>query len=318
VAKTAGNYQINVLDMAAIAPGAMLYLEDRNLNTFTNLRNVSQYNVSLPIGEHNGRFFLHFRPAVTVEVANETCQQTDGAISITNPSVEQQWTSTLLNLAGQVVAQSTNSNVTFNGLNDGSYTLRLADASGYTIEQLISIEAGQVVEAEIAPLSSNFFYTTDLIEASVEQVTSGMIYEWYINGVLQGTGPEISFNMTQAGLYNLVLRMSGTGCIFETSTSFSVTQETTVGIKTDEDASGFIIYPNPTREILNVKINQRLGFDKLTVYDAAGRLVHTEILNGTQGQQTIQLNVNDLAAGLYQITLEGNGKRSTAKFSKTK
>jgi len=41
-------------------------------------------------------------------------------------------------------------------------------------------------------------------------------------------------------------------------------------------------------------------------------------VNGAQGQQTLQINLNDLSAGLYQITLDGNGKRSTAKFSKTK
>jgi hypothetical protein len=56
----------------------------------------------------------------------------------------------------------------------------------------------------------------------------------------------------------------------------------------------------------------------LSIFDASGRLVHTEILNGAQGQQTIQVNLNNLAAGLYQITLEGNQKRSAAKFSKTK
>jgi hypothetical protein len=115
-----------------------------------------------------------------------------------------------------------------------------------------------------------------------------------------------------------MLKMSGGACIFQTSTSFSVTQESTVGIATEESASGFIIYPNPTRDILNVQINQKIGFNKLSIFDASGRLVHSEILNGAQGQQTIQVNLNNLAAGLYQVTLEGNQKRSTAKFSKTK
>ena len=297
VAKTNGNYQVNVLDMTSFAPGSILYLEDRLLDTWTNLNTVNQYNVTLPIGEHNGRFFIHFRPAVNVAITNETCQQTDGAVSITNPSVEQQWTSTLLNLAGQVVAQSTNGNVTFNGLNDGNYTLRLEDANGYTVEQPISIEAGQVVEAAIAPLSSNYFYTTDLIEASVEQVTSGMIYEWYINGVLQGTGPEISLNITQAGLYNLVLRMSGTGCIFETSTNFSVTQETTVGIESVTE-NGFGVYPNPTNEILNIQKSEK-GSALIEVHDMLGKIVMRKTFTGN----TTQINTKWLQDGVYMVVM---------------
>jgi hypothetical protein len=317
-AKTAGNYQVNVVDMSTFAPSSTVFLEDRDLGTFTNLRAENQYNVNLPVGEHNGRFFIHFRPAVEVAVTNETCQQTDGTVAIVNPSTEQQWSVSLLDIAGQVVAQSTESNTAFTNLNDGTYTLRITDASGYSVDQPVVIEAGQVVEANIAPMTSNYFYTTDVIEASVEQVVSGMSYEWYLNGQLAGTGTEIALNVTEPGVYELMLKMSGATCIFQTSTSFSVTQESTVGIATEESASGFIIYPNPTRDILNVQINQKIGFNKLSIFDASGRLVHTEILNGAQGQQTIQVNLNNLAAGLYQVTLEGNQKRSTAKFSKTK
>jgi hypothetical protein len=318
VAKTAGNYQINVLDMAAIAPGAMLYLEDRNLNTFTNLRNVNNYNVTLPVGEHNGRFFLHFRPAVNVTVSNETCQQTDGAVTITNPSSEQQWTSTLVNANGQIVAQSANSTVTFNGLNDGNYILTLTDASGYSTEQPITIEAGEVVVTAISSNVNSHYFTTDLIEASVDQPVLGATYEWYLNGVLAGTGEQIALNVTEAGVYDLTLKLVGANCLFEVSKNFSVSQVNTVGIETAQSGSGFMIYPNPTRDVLNVQINQKLGFNKLSIVDASGRMVHSEILNGNQAQQTVQVNLNNLAAGLYQITLEGNGKRSTAKFSKTK
>jgi hypothetical protein len=85
-AKTSGNYQVNVLDVSSFAPSSTVYLEDRDLGTFTNLRAVNQYNVNLTVGEHNSRFYLHFRPAVEVQVINETCQQNDGQVTIHNPS----------------------------------------------------------------------------------------------------------------------------------------------------------------------------------------------------------------------------------------
>jgi hypothetical protein len=318
VAKTAGNYQVNVLEQANFAPTSMLFLEDRTLGIWSDLRTTSQYTVNLPVGEHNGRFFLHFRPAVNVQVANETCQQADGSVVISNNSTEQQWTASLLNTAGQVVAQSSGANITFNNLNDGTYTLRLTDANGFIVDQSVSIEAGINVEAVIAPLSSSHYYTSDVIEASVQNVVSGATYEWYLNGVLKGTGVNISMNVAEAGVYTLTLKMYGSSCVFENNTSFSVTQESTVGIETAIDASGFIVYPNPMRDVLNVKINDKIGFTTLSIHDASGRLIHTEVLNGVKGEQVIQVQMSDYAAGLYQITLEGDQKRSVAKFSKTK
>jgi len=318
VAKTAGNYLLNVLEQASFAPTSMLFLEDRDLGIWSDLRTTIQYSVDLPAGNHNGRFFLHFRPAVNVEVANETCQQTDGTVAISNVSTEQQWNASLLNAAGQVVAQSSGANITFNNLSDGTYTLRLIDANGYSVDQTVSIEPGINVEANIAPLTSSHYYTTDVIEASVQQAVAGATYEWFLNGILKGTGTQISMNVTEAGVYTLTLRMSGSSCVFETNASFSVTQESTTGIETSTDASGFVIYPNPVRDILNVKVNEKIGFTTLSIHDAAGRLIHTEVLNGARGEQIIQVQMSDYAAGLYQITLEGNQKRSVAKFSKTK
>ena len=318
VAKTAGAYHVNVLEQETFVPTSMLYLEDRTLGVWTDLRTTDQYTVNLPVGEHNGRFFLHFSPAVNVQVADETCQQADGSVTVSNASVNQQWNASLLNEAGVVVAQSSGANIAFNNLSDGSYTLRLVDANGYSVDQLVTIEAGINVSAAIAPLTSSHYYTTDVVEASVQSVVAGATYEWYLNGVLKGTGTNISMNVTEPGVYTLALKMYGSSCIFETNTSFSVTQESTVGIETANDASGFIVYPNPVRDILNVKINDKIGFTTLSIHDAAGRLIHKEVLNGAKGEQVIQVQMNDYAAGLYQITLEGNQKRSVAKFSKTK
>ena len=130
----------------------------------------------------------------------------------------------MLDVFSQVVAKSSNPTAVFTSLNDGGYTVRITDASGYTVDEAIVIEAGQVVEVSIALTGGTFYYTTDVIEASVAQPISGMTYECF---------------------------------------------------KKPESASGFIIYQNPTRDILNVQINQKKGFNKLSIFDASGRLIHT-------------------------------------------
>jgi len=313
VAKTSGNYQINVIDMSSFDPSSNVYLEDRNLDIFTNLRNISQYNVNLPVGEHNGRFFIHLNPPIEIVISNETCNQNDGQVIITNPSIEQNWNISLLSNTGQVISQSTDSSTIFNNLTDGGYIIRISDSSGYMVDQPIYIEPGQVLEGNIILMDNNY-YTTDLIEASVDQVISDASYEWYLNGQLVGTGTEISLNITEPGIYELKLEISSTGCILQTTTNFAVIQDTTVGNSNLESESGFIIYPNPIFDILYVQIGQK-PFNKLSIFDSSGRLVYSETLNELY-KQTILINFSNHPSGLYQITLEGNQKRSIAKFSK--
>ena len=312
VSKTSGNYQINVIDMSSFDPSSNVYLEDRDLGIFTNLRNISQYNVNLPVGEYNDRFFIHFHPPIEIVISNETCNQNDGQVIITNPSVEQNWNISLLSNTGQVISQSTDSITIFNNLTDGGYIIRISDSSNYTVDQPIYIEPGQLLEGNI--LMGSNYYTADLIEASVDQVISDASYEWYINGQLVGIGTEISLNITEPGIYELKLEISNTGCILQTTTNFAVIEDTTVGNPNVEIESEFIIYPNPIFDILYVQIGQK-PFNKLSIFDSSGRLVYSETLNELC-KQTVQINLSNLSSGLYQITLEGNQKISTAKFSK--
>jgi hypothetical protein len=313
--KVAGNYQINIVDISTFEPTVGLYLQDVQTGNVINLRTISQYNLNLPIGEFSQRFKFQLKPAVKIEVTNETCLQSDGSVKVTNNS-SQTWSTSLLDYSGLVFGHSNLSNAEFKYLNDGNYILRLENNEGYTVDEQVSIEGAQVVEGNISPMSSNAFYTTDVIEASVSQAENGITYSWFLNDLLAGNGPEISLNITSPGLYTLKLHLSGENCEFETITTFSVTQESTVGIETSESASGFIIYPNPSREVLNVQINRKLGFTKLSVYDASGRMVHNEPVLNNQGQQAIQLQLNDYNSGIYQVILEGSNSRSSAKFTK--
>jgi len=314
-AKIAGNYLINVIDLTSFAPTVGIFLEDIVAGTTTNLRTSNQYAVNLTVGEFNQRFKLHFFPGLHVQVVNETCLQSDGRITVTNQS-SLAWNSSLLNINGAIVASSSLPSTIFNNLEDGTYRLRMDNGAGYLVEEMINIAGADPVNGSILPLSSSNYYTTDVIEAAVDQPEVNNEYSWYLNDLLAGTGPEISLNITSPGLYNLKLRINATNCEFETSTTFTVMQETTVGIATTESASGFIIYPNPARDMLNIQLNRKMGFTILTVYDASGRMVHNEKLGNAEGQQALQLPLSELNPGIYQIILEGNNSRSSAKFTK--
>jgi len=68
-----------------------------------------------------------------------------------------------------------------------------------------------------------------------------------------------------------------------------------------EDVAGanFSMYPNPANDVIT--ITGLVGNAKVSIYDATGRLVRTE--SGNAGT----LNVSDLEAGVYNITVENRG-----------
>jgi hypothetical protein len=225
--------------------------------------------------------------------------------------VEQNWDIGLLSYTGQVISQSTDSIIIINNLDDGGYIIRISDSSGYTFDQPIYIEPGQVLAGNIILMGNNY-NTTDLIEASVDQIISDVSYEWYLNGQLVGIGAEISLNITEPGIYELMLEISKTSCILQTTTNFAVIQVTIVGDSNVDITPEFIIYPNPVFDILYVQIDHKSS-NILYIFDSLGRLVYSEILNKLF-KQTIQLNLNNLPSGLYRIVIEGNKKINYEKM----
>ncbi|MEO5584358.1 MAG: T9SS type A sorting domain-containing protein, partial [Flavobacteriales bacterium] len=61
--------------------------------------------------------------------------------------------------------------------------------------------------------------------------------------------------------------------------------------------------PNPATSILNVSLGQATGSQvDYTLTDMQGRMVQSGQFSGAQGQ----LNVNDMATGLYHLTLRSS------------
>jgi hypothetical protein len=78
------------------------------------------------------------------------------------------------------------------------------------------------------------------------------------------------------------------------------------------------IYPNPAKNILNVKIS--LADDshvKLSVTDMAGKIILGKSMSAAKGENIIQLDISHVSAGSYLIkTVFGNGIKAEKKFIK--
>jgi len=76
------------------------------------------------------------------------------------------------------------------------------------------------------------------------------------------------------------------------------------------------LYPNPATNIINVKyeLSQNTSAN-IAVFDAFGKLVkNTNDVELLAGEQTLNMDVSDLAAGMYFYTLQASEWKATKKF----
>ena len=70
------------------------------------------------------------------------------------------------------------------------------------------------------------------------------------------------------------------------------------------------LYPNPTSSILNISNNNNFNIKNISITDINGRVVKNQ-----EGSLT-QINVSDLNAGVYFVTIEAAEGKTTKKFIK--
>ena len=82
----------------------------------------------------------------------------------------------------------------------------------------------------------------------------------------------------------------------------------------EESAVNFIqsIYPNPANDVLMVRLEENQQIDAINISDLSGKIVSTPVITGTGATQAI--NVDNLAAGMYQLSIISNGARANQKF----
>jgi hypothetical protein len=112
-----------------------------------------------------------------------------------------------------------------------------------------------------------------------------------------------SFTTTTTGNYAVILT---NGTCVDTSACITLT---TTGINDVNNEIEASIYPNPTTDIVNVKVTQ-LGAYSLTVMDVAGKVVMSKTIT----DELSQLDFNGYDSGVYFITLYNENQKSTFKL----
>jgi hypothetical protein len=89
-----------------------------------------------------------------------------------------------------------------------------------------------------------------------------------------------------------------------------------ISVEETELASGLMIYPNPANQFLSIRgnINQS-GTFWVSVVDASGREIMTESLNTGTGMMVKNLDVSQLASGMYTLQLFNGQQREAVRFT---
>ena len=81
-------------------------------------------------------------------------------------------------------------------------------------------------------------------------------------------------------------------------------------------SSSLIMYPNPVRNLLNLRLKNIPGNAVITIVDAGGKTLLAQTSKTVTGGQTISLNTSRLAAGVYVVHVQYNGQSEEQQFVK--
>jgi photosystem II stability/assembly factor-like uncharacterized protein len=143
---------------------------------------------------------------------------------------------------------------------------------------------------------------TDNFDASLEVEGVGGYgpYRYLWNGAI----PLQVLNNPSSGIYTVEVTDKN-HCTYRDTILFAAT-----AIEGDlSELIGLQLYPNPTRSELNLRFqSQKAGQGVVKLQNAVGQVMYQQPLQIAPGENSIQLSLSDLSAGLYILSLEAHGE----------
>lgn len=86
-----------------------------------------------------------------------------------------------------------------------------------------------------------------------------------------------------------------------------------VTISFDESIGSWVVYPNPTSDVVNLFSNANYKNLQVSVYDAIGKLVHTQIKQNVNRGEVIKVSLLSFAKGVYSVKVQATNTESITK-----
>lgn len=311
--QTAGTYNLVATDMTTFAPSAIAYLEDTQSGTMTNLRSNPSYPVTLPVGEFNNRFFIHFHPAVELNAINETCAGNDGKLILNYPATNTV-NMVIKDEIGNVVSTQNNftGTVTINNLAAGNYIVEMVFGvapNTYSTSDYFTIAEGNAVYANLSASANTVDMNVSTAVNFTATAQGATSFNWnFGDGTIITNGPaNVSHTYTQAGTYTVTFEASNGICSAVANTTVEVT-----------NATGLTSVSNSNLQVAGVgsKVTVRFGnkmegTGNIEIINMLGEIVAH--LDNVSMKGTKEIELSNIATGQYLVKITNNTQLFTEK-----
>jgi hypothetical protein len=205
----------------------------------------------------------------------------------------------------------------------GNQTITVRIPSGLTVAGTqyrirIMSSTTSVVSNASTPFVINILPNQPFISLSNDGKSLGSnqtgTHQWFLNGTAIAGATAATFTPTQSGTYTVTVAQNG--CVSIASMPFFYNFVPT-GVNDPTLNSSLSIYPNPTegKFVLEGGL-EKSGTINLTLTDALGRMLASEVIESNGLQFRHELNVADYASGVYFLQVETNGKSAVKRVVK--
>jgi alpha-tubulin suppressor-like RCC1 family protein len=161
--------------------------------------------------------------------------------------------------------------------------------------------------------------TNQTVAYSVPAVTGATYYQWSAPAgsvIASGQGTN-SVTVTFGASGGTLSVRAGNACGLGNPRNKSITVNCSLRPESAGDLldySSISVYPNPTADNLTIESSNGYLLSGITIYSTDGRKVHEEIL--TSKSKKVELNLSELAAGVYFLDCVGEKSREMVRLVK--
>lgn len=315
-----GNYTLELSQFDNFDATACIVLEDKLLETFTDLRNQAAYSCQIDDTTSSARFVLHISKGLKKAVRQVSCNgKQDAQIRVTTDGVEGPWDYLWKDELGAVIKEKNYHGTTnsIRNLGPGRYYVEVSSDGICPLMR----DSFRITEPD--PVVADFTASSYLVDLAGDPTvdftnlsTGSSVYAWRFGdgGFSSEENPEYTFG--EAGFYKVKLTAKNENGCPETAIHNVVVVDTRMplGVENTNANSGALIEIYGSGSLYAINFNLAQSQEVLvSIIDMQGRVVMTKSANGVLNTR-VPLDLSSLAAGGYVITVQSE---TLAPFSQT-
>jgi|GEM_PF-2333329 hypothetical protein len=311
----AGTYTIQASEYAAFLPGECIRLEDVANHIFYDLRAGTAINFALPLIPLSAPapFRIHFSSPPTITSAIPACFGLTNGTLIVSGVATSEWSYTLLNTSGTVMAADANLTGTdsIKNIGAGNYQMLATTAIGCSYIDTLTVNPAPQVKAQFVASDTSIQLAAGGVVYLTNQSQDATSYLWSFNdGSGNTTMADPSHLFMAPGDFQVTLKASNGSCSATAKQVIHV-HDAETGIQSAGQTTGIQVTHLPNQ--LLVTGPKGHSFDmKATIYDLSGR----ELLSfSNEGASQYELPLQAVTASVFIIRIDSGSTMIVQKMS---